>query len=522
MDLRSLETETKSSIRMKRRARVDFFFGTLFIVMMVIISFVFQIDLVESVYLFTRSHEDWEMDEIIFSFLWIAIVATIYGIRRVLDIREVNKEVSQHAYYDSLTGLPNRSLAQYHLEKLLQRANRSPLTVCVIFIDLDNFKDINDSYGHDAGDLLIEKVGKRLASVVRHDETAARLGGDEFLIIGVFPQGSANIEALINRIESCQHAPFNINDRSISTGFSIGVALSPQHGDSVQALLVAADSAMYEAKRNKRDTACYYTNEIGQKITERYRLSSQLKQAIKNEQLYLVYQPIVCLLSGKIKGYETLTRWNLDGTLINPELIISLAEDIGVSEEFFKWLLKTTLASCNHFLKPDQFIAINVSARQFLDINFLINTQYIISKYSHVKIELEITESSLIADFTETINRIDSLNTLGIKVMIDDFGTGYSSLSRLKQLNVDKIKIDRSFLHDASKDQKSAGIYQSIVDLAHKLDIDVVAEGVETTEQLLFLRQFAPIYMQGYLFQKPQINTKQTAEFIIQDIILNS
>ncbi|WP_445778511.1 EAL domain-containing protein [Shewanella sp.] len=278
---------------------------------------------------------------------------------------------------------------------------------------------------------------------------------------------------------------------------------------------------MYEAKKNQLNSACYYTDEIGQKISERYRLSSQLKHAINNDHLYVVYQPIVCLTSGNIKGYEALTRWNLEGTHINPEVIVSLAEDIGSSEDFFKWLLNTTLKECSEFVKPDQFIAVNVSARQFLDTHLIMNTTHIIAKYPDANIEFEITESSLIVDFKEMINRISALNELNIKVMIDDFGTGYSSLSRLKQLNVDKIKIDREFLSDACHDEKSAGIYEAIVNIAHKLDIEIVAEGVESIEQQLFLRQFNPIYMQGYLLQKPQISREQTPEHIIRNRVIN-
>lgn len=522
MKLDILKSQTQSSMLMKKRARVDFIVGTLFVVIMVILSFAFNVEFVESVYEFTRSHESWEMDELIFSFLWIALTATIYGIRRVIDIKSINKEITYHAYYDSLTGLPNRTLALSQLDKLLQNSHRTSTSIGVIFLDLDGFKDVNDSYGHEAGDILIKKVGEKLASIIRNDEIVARLGGDEFLIIAGFPQGTTNIESLINRLFKCQNEPFSINSRSIDMSFSMGVALSPQHGNSVQELLIAADCAMYEAKRNKLNTACYYTDEIGQKISERYRLSAQLKLAIQNEQLYLVYQPIACAVSGAIEGYETLTRWNLQGTHINPELVINLAEDIGLSEDFFKWLLKTTLAEGSRFLKRDQFIAINVSVKQFLDVNFLVNTQKIISTFDHINIEFEITESSLIANFTETTNRIDALNTMGIKVMIDDFGTGYSSLSRLKHLKVDKIKIDREFLNDAVNDKKSAGIYESIVALAHKLDIDVVAEGVETKEQLDYLRQFKPIFLQGYLFQTPKISTEQTSEIIIKDIILHT
>uniref|UniRef100_UPI00404840F2 putative bifunctional diguanylate cyclase/phosphodiesterase n=1 Tax=Shewanella sp. TaxID=50422 RepID=UPI00404840F2 len=521
MNIKTLPTETKSSIRMQKRAKVDLLLGTLIIIIMTVLSFAFDIEFVESLYQLTRDHENWELDELIFSFLWVAVIATIYGIRRVIDIRTINKEVAYHAFYDSITGLPNRSLAQYQLEKSLLSVKRSKLTVCVIFLDLDNFKDVNDTYGHDSGDLLIKKLGKRLASVIRNNETVARLGGDEFLIIAEFPKDSTNIQTLISRIENCREKPFNINGIHISVAFSIGVALSPQNGNSVQALMVAADSAMYEAKKNQLNSACYYTDEIGQKISERYRLSSQLKHAINNDHLYVVYQPIVCLTSGNIKGYEALTRWNLEGTHINPEVIVSLAEDIGSSEDFFKWLLNTTLKECSEFVKPDQFIAVNVSARQFLDTHLIMNTTHIIAKYPDANIEFEITESSLIVDFKEMINRISALNELNIKVMIDDFGTGYSSLSRLKQLNVDKIKIDREFLSDACHDEKSAGIYEAIVNIAHKLDIEIVAEGVESIEQQLFLRQFNPIYMQGYLLQKPQISREQTPEHIIRNRVIN-
>ncbi|MGI2176309.1 putative bifunctional diguanylate cyclase/phosphodiesterase [Shewanella ulleungensis] len=521
MNLKTLPNNNQSNVRMQRRSKVDLLLGVSFIITMIILSFAFDIEFVESLYQLTRDHEDWELDELIFSFLWIAITATIYGIRRVLDIRTINKEITFHAYYDSITGLPNRSLAQYQLEKSLYSAQRSSLTICVIFLDLDNFKDVNDTYGHDSGDLLIKKVGKRLASIVRNNEIVARLGGDEFLIIAEFPKNSANIQTLISRIETCREEPFDINGISISVGFSIGVALSPQHGTSVHELMVAADSAMYEAKRNKLISACYYTDEIGKKIVERYRLSSQLKQAIKSNNLYLVYQPIVCSVSGDIKGYEALTRWNLDGTHINPEVIISLAEDIGVSEDFFEWLLNTALQESALFVGYGQFIAINVSVRQFLDTSFLSNTKHIIDKHLGCNIEFEITESSLIVDFKETINKINALSALNVKVMIDDFGTGYSSLSRLKHLNVDKIKIDREFLSDACHDPKSAKIYEAIVDIAHKLDINVVAEGIETLEQRAFLKQFNPIYMQGYLFQKPQISREQTPEHIIRKMVID-
>ena len=510
---------TDASHYKENRAQVELLYSIVAVVILIAFSLYFEVDFVETLYDYTREYEDWELDELIFSFLWIAIVAVIYAIRRVIDIIDLNKTNAYNANHDSLTGLPNRGFAQYLMGKMLHRANRCNHSVVVIFLDLNEFKNINDSFGHDHGDLLIKKIGHRLSSTIRGEEVASRLGGDEFLIFAEFSDGINSLEPLIDRFRECTKEPFDIFGKSISSSFSIGVAASPEHGTSVNSLLVAADTAMYEAKRNKDTPVFYYTNEIGERNKEYLKLSSNLKFAIINKDLYLVFQPIVNTYSGKIEGYEALTRWELNDNSINPERIISIAENIGLSEAFFCWLMNTALEESAIFKMPEQFISINVTVKQFLSENFLPIMEDAISKYKNTIINLEITESSILADYDKAMNTIRRLRKLGIKVMIDDFGTGYSSLGRLRDLDIDKIKIDKSFLVDVALNGKNAKIFESIFGLATTLEIEVVAEGLETIEQLQFLRKFPPMLVQGYLLQKPALKENQKPESIIRNIM---
>lgn len=510
---------TDASQHTNIRAQVELLYSIIALAILIVFSWYLDIDLVETLYDFTRDHEDWELDEFIFSFLWIAVVATIYAIRRLIDIIELNKTNEYNANHDSLTGLPNRAFAQYLMGKMLHRAKRDNHSVVVIFLDLNDFKNINDSFGHDHGDLLIKKIGNSLSSIIRDEEVVSRLGGDEFLVLAEFFDGINSIQPIIKRIQQCTKNPFDIYGKPISSSFSIGIAASPEHGESVNSLLAAADTAMYEAKRNKDTPVFFYTNEIGERNREYIKLSSNLKSAIINKDLHLVFQPIVNTYSGKIEGYEALTRWALNGKRINPEHILSIAEKIGLSETFFCWLVDTALEDSASFQTPDQFISINVTVKQFLSENFLTILKDATYKHKNKIINLEITESSILADYEKAINIIRRLRKLGIKVMIDDFGTGYSSLGRLQYLDIDKIKIDKSFLVNAELNGKSAKIFESIFALATTLEIGVVAEGLETIEQLQFLRKFPPMLTQGYLLQKPTVKEHQKPESTINKIM---
>lgn len=485
------------------RAVAELFYSIVAIIVLGALSFAFEIELVETLYDFTRAHEDWELDEFIFSFLWVAIIASIYATRRIKDIVKLSKTNEHNANHDSLTGLPNRDFCQLLMTKMLEQAKRYKHSVAVIYIDLNDFKAINDTHGHNHGDLLVQQIGQRLLSTVRGDEIVSRLGGDEFLVVVELSDVHKNLAPIIERIQKCTDKPFDIFDKYIKASFSIGVAISPEHGESVNDLLAAADSAMYEAKRNKSLSAFYYTNELGKRNQEKARVASNIKSALTNKDFYLVYQPIVNTYTGKIEGYEALTRWELNGEPVNPEQLVSTVEDVGLSDVFFRWLMDTAVEESSHFQTPEHFISINVTVKQFLSDSFLDTVTDRMKMMNNRNINIEITESSIIADYECAVQRVRQLRELGVKVMIDDFGTGYSSLGRLRDLDIDKIKIDKSFLDYAAVNTKSADIFTSIFALATTLDIEIVAEGLETTEQLKFLRSFPPMLTQGYLLQKP-------------------
>ncbi|MGX9417500.1 putative bifunctional diguanylate cyclase/phosphodiesterase [Vibrio sp. WJH972] len=499
----------------KRRAMVELVYAITIVLILIALSLAFEVEFVETLYDFTRAHEDWELDEIIFSFLWIAVVASIYSIRRIIDINNLNKSNEYNANHDSLTGLPNRDFVQFLLTQMLHRAKRYNYSVGVIFLDLNDFKIVNDSFGHDHGDRLLEQVGQRLSSIVRSEEVAARLGGDEFLVIVERADAENALERIINRIQVCIKEPFDIYEKSVNVGFSIGVALSPDHGESISELLVAADMAMYEAKSNKSTPVFYYNDDVGERHKKHMRLSTNLKHALFNNEFHLVFQPIVNTHNSQVVGYEALIRWELDGEYVDPELIISLAENMGLSDAFFQWLLQAVADESESFQSPNQFVSVNVTIRQFLSNHFLRTMMNTIQKMKGRIIHLEITESTILKDFEKVAIRIHQLRLKGVYVMIDDFGTGYSSLGRLRDLDIDKLKIDKSFLSDAMVNDKGAKIFESMIALANTLEIEIVAEGIETKEQLKYLRQFPPMLTQGYLIQKPLKKDQLSTDKII-------
>lgn len=468
-----------------------------------ILSFSFEIEFVETLYSYSRAHEDWELDEFIFSFFWLAVFLFVYSLRRVGDLKQLNQENEYHAHYDYLTGLPNRKYALDHLERTLLHAKWHNQSVAVVYMDLNHFKQINDFFGHPIGDVFIKEVSQRLASTRLSSELIARIGGDEFLFISELPNHDSNAASIITRIKSALEQNLVIDEKTIQASFSIGIALYPEHGRNVEELIVAADSAMYYAKRSKSISECYYTEEIGIKNNARIQLEKHLKDALMDDQLYLVYQPIIDVTTGNAVGFEALTRWKLNGKRVNPELIVSTADNAGLAELFYTWLFRTAANDVALFVKDDQFISLNISAMQFLNEHFLNHVKNSLLQSTPVQIEFEITESSIFTDHEKASSTISTLRQLGINTMIDDFGKDYSSLSRLSALDVDKIKIDKSFLHNATIDTKSLGIFLSVIELARKLELVVVVEGIETIQQLNLLQQHAPLLGQGYLFQMP-------------------
>lgn len=261
---------TPTSIKMRKRAFSDLIIGLFIVSLLTIITTVSDMELVENLYQFTRSHEDWELDEIIFAFFWLAIVATVYGLRRITDIKALNREIAYSAYYDTLTGQPNRNFAMSYLEDMLEKARANNSELAVIFLDFDNFKDVNDTYGHDVGDALIKQVSDRLSECIYDTGMLARIGGDEFLIIIESLRQSRELTHLIDSIQQCQHRHFDLAGRSLTTNFSIGVALFPSNATSSKDLLIAADAAMYQAKRSGTGQVRYYTSELDQQFAHEH------------------------------------------------------------------------------------------------------------------------------------------------------------------------------------------------------------------------------------------------------------
>ncbi|MFD2097177.1 putative bifunctional diguanylate cyclase/phosphodiesterase [Corallincola platygyrae] len=478
----------------------------IFTVSMTFIFVVFEIEMVEAFFEFTRDHEDWQLDELLMGVVWLGIASAFYAIQRIRDIKKLNKAIVQNAYFDAITGLPNRSLALDRLDSMLAGAKRRNTKIAVAFLDFDRFKSINDSYGHEVGDQLIREVGERFAAVVRKEELAARLGGDEFLVIAEFEKGSNQIVPLVTRLQQTQNTPFLICGHKIHLKYSIGVSVFPEDGSTVDELVRAADSAMYVAKKSGLGQFEFYSDALGQRLSERHHLSQDLKQALEQDELFMVYQPIVLTSEQTVTGYEALIRWQRKGEFVSPELLISVAEEYGLIHEIGQWVFREALSEASQSLSPSQFMSINVSVNQFLHKDFveIVKCEIERAGVDPERVELEITETAIVSDLDWTSKQLAQLKSLGLRISIDDFGVAYSSIGRLKSLMVDKIKIDRSFIAGIAGSHRDQGIIEAILLLASKLDLSIVAEGVETNEQAQLLARMNCNTMQGFLFSKPE------------------
>lgn len=491
--------------KLKRAAKVDLIVATVFMATLTLGSLAIDFELVETLYELTREYERWDLDELLMGLVWLGLAASFFAFQRVRDISKLNRVVIRNAYFDGLTDLPNRRLALDRLSELMAKAKRRNSRVAVLFVDFDKFKAVNDDYGHEVGDLLIRQVGERLNATVRQGDVVARLGGDEFLVLSELKDHNEPILPLVHRLQDSHNAPFQTDEHRINIKFSIGIAIYPDDGVNVDDLIKAADTAMYAAKKNGIGSHQFYSSEIGQQLSRRYYLANHLKQALLEDELFLVYQPIVTNGGNDIVGYEALLRWQLDGELVNPELLISVAEEYGLITEVGRWVLRSACIEAKRSFAPSQFISINVSVNQFLHREFVDIVEWEIAQagLDAERVELEITESAIISDLSWTAEQLERLKVLGIKIAIDDFGMGYSSFGRLRTLQVDKLKIDRSFIAEITSSEKDRGIVDAILVLARKLNMTVVAEGVETEAQAEILTQKQCASMQGYLFSKP-------------------
>ncbi|MCW9024126.1 MAG: EAL domain-containing protein [Gammaproteobacteria bacterium] len=437
-------------------------------------------------------------------------IANFIGIQHdITERKKLEERLNFMAYHDELTELPNRTLLLDRFEQLTTHAQRANHKVALLILDLDRFKLINDSLGHRIGDQLLIEIAKRLKHTARSSDTIARYGGDEFVILVSDLTDTDSLINLSKRLVDIISEPMTISEHHLHISASIGISIWPDDGDDMDTLLRLADTAMYHAKDLGRNQFQFYTPELNLQTSQRLRLENDLRVALDNQELELYYQPQVHLKDNKIIGAEALIRWNHpEFGLISPIQFIPLAEDTGLIRPIGEWVLLSACTQAMEWEKDgysDLSIAVNVSVRQLDDINFLSSLKRTLqqSGLDAGRLEIEITESSVMEQPERMLEVLNTIKQLGIKLALDDFGTGYSSLSYLRRFPFDKLKIDRSFIKDITNKPEDAAITHTIGEMAHSLKMTVIAEGVETELQATYLRRSACDEIQGYLISKP-------------------
>ncbi|HEX8960397.1 MAG TPA: EAL domain-containing protein [Geobacteraceae bacterium] len=441
----------------------------------------------------------------------------------ITERKRVADEIQQLAYYDTLTGLPNRTLLKDRLQQLLAHAQRHGERVGVIFLDLDRFKEVNDTQGHAIGDELLKAAARRLTKSVRATDTVARLGGDEFVIVISEINHEQDVTHIAQKIMRSLQPPFLLEGKEIFSTASMGIALFPLDGSNAGSLLRSADTAMYAAKENGRNNYQFFSNEMNQKVVERLELENSLRRALERDEFYLLYQPQVNGRTGGTTSVEALLRWNHPemGPLL-PNRFIPVAEDTGLIIEIGEWVLRTACRQAKSWhdagFSPLR-VAVNLSGRQFRQHNLLKMVERVLAETGlHPSgLELEITESMLMESGDFAVKTLVRLKGLGVFLSVDDFGTGYSSLNYLKRFPLNRLKIDQSFVRDITRSASDAAITDAIIALARSLGMGVIAEGVERREQALLLLEKDCVEMQGHYFCVP-LSAAEIPRFLAQGI----
>jgi diguanylate cyclase (GGDEF)-like protein/PAS domain S-box-containing protein len=429
----------------------------------------------------------------------------------------------KQARFDALTGLPNRHLFEERLADSFNSAQRNNKKFSLLSLDLDQFKDVNDSFGHHTGDQLLVEASQRLQNCVRGYDSVFRLGGDEFIVIVSEVMQIEDINQLAQRILNSLSTPFHLDENEAYVSVSIGIAVYPEDGKDADSLMKNADQAMYAAKNDGRNCVRYFTQSMEEKVQKRLTLSNNLRQALSNSEFWLAYQPIVNLKSGQVDKAESLLRWtqSTEGN-ISPTEFIPVAEDSGLIHSIGNWVFDQVTLQTQQWIKnlhPHFQISMNMSPAQFKggkthykrwlehlnDINL-----------DPSNIVIEITEGLLMDNDSAVMSQLDSLDAAGVKISIDDFGTGYSSLAYLKKFHINYLKIDQSFVNSLTTDPDSKVLCEAIIFIAHKLGLEVIAEGIETTEQRDLLINLDCDYGQGYLFSKP-LNVSDFEQFMLKN-----
>jgi diguanylate cyclase (GGDEF)-like protein/PAS domain S-box-containing protein len=428
--------------------------------------------------------------------------------RDVSERKNAEKQAQYLSQHDVLTGLPNRLLMQDRLHQAISQARRNGGLVALMFIDLDRFKMVNDSFGHVMGDTLLKQVAARLIRCLRDTDTVARLGGDEFTIMLPDATNAQVVGEVAQRILSEFTRPFNDGEQEMYVSASIGISLFPRDGANPDELVKHADTAMYSAKDSGRNNYRYFTEDLNHEVREKVMLESGLRRAIERGELRLFYQAKIDLATNRIIGAESLVRWQHPTLgLISPAKFIPVAEESGLIVPLGEWVLRAACEQVRAWQREGLHlqVAVNVSARQFQQRNLAEVVMGVMadSGVDPQFVEIELTESAIMNHPEASISTLERMKSRGIAISIDDFGTGYSSLSYLKRLPLDILKIDQSFVRDISTDYNDAAIVRAIIGLARSLGIKVIAEGVEDDSQLSFLNAYGCNYGQGYLFARP-------------------
>ncbi len=435
---------------------------------------------------------------------------TVDSLHREINDRKHDQErIYWLAHYDALTGLPNRSLLAERSQQAIRLAQESDTPLAVMFVDLDHFKHVNDSLGHRVGDELLVQIAQRLRAIVRERDTVSRLGGDEFVLLlpGANAHGAARVAS---KLQEAARVPYQIGHHELTMAPSMGIALFPQDGVDFETLTQSADTAMYRAKRDGRNTFRFFTPEMQAQSVRALQLENALRRALERDQLYLHYQPQVTIATGAVRSVEALLRWKHPelGT-ISPAEFIPIAEDSGQILQIGEWVLRTALAQLQAWRAQGLQhvkVAVNLSAIQFHQPQLpeLVNRLLAEAQLPPDALELELTEGVAVADPRAAMSTMQQLRALGVHLSMDDFGTGYSSLSQLKHFHLYKLKIDQSFVRDLEHDSNDRAIVSAIIRMAQALGLQTTAEGVETAAQLQFLREQGCGEAQGYHFSPPQ------------------
>jgi diguanylate cyclase (GGDEF)-like protein len=427
----------------------------------------------------------------------------------ITERKRIVDNLKHLVHHDALTGLPNRLLLDARLKHAIERAHRSSLKVAILFLDLDNFKHINDSLGHEIGDILLRHIASQLQSCVREDDTVARLGGDEFIIIIEQVHNIAHVRQLAQKLLLVVAEDFDAKGHVLSASASMGISLFPDHGNIAEGLIKCADDAMYKAKGRGRHNYQFFTSEFTESACDRVMLANSLHHAIEQQQLIVYYQPQFRMVDKRMTGAEALVRWlHPELGLLSPDDFLRTAEDAGMMYDMGEFVLRSACTQIRQWHDTGMdigIVAANLSGSQVRNPKLVALVRDILNETGCRPewLELEITEAFIMKETEQCIDTLAGLHSLGVSLAIDDFGAGYSSLSYLRRLPINKLKIDRSFIGDISRDMDSAAIVQAIIAMGHSLNLEIIANGVENSSQKVFLKAQHCEYAQGYHYARP-------------------